>query len=90
MNAFLSQSEKQKECIPKEGDLFKVINLHGHTFQLYYGYYENCDRDNPAVDPMPIYPDFVAEPRFTSEGFAFVTKMQDPCKHYFGKSGRFN
>jgi len=90
VNAFISQNGQIQESAPMEGDLYKVINLYGHTFSLYYGYYERCDRENPAVDPMPIYPDFLSEPMFTNEGFAFVTKMQDPCKHYSGKSGRFN
>ena len=87
---FISQNPQAQETVPKEGDLYKVIQLHGHTFPLYYGYYEMCDRDNPAVDPMPIYPDFIAEPRYTDEGFAFTTKMQDSCKHYVGKTGKFS
>ena len=73
-----------KEC--QEGELYKVVNLHGHTFELYYGYYEECDRQNPAVEPMPIYPDFIKCPKYTYQGFPFVTKMQDCCKHYKGKA----
>ena len=76
--------------MPKEGELYKVINLHGQTFPLYFGYYEKCEEENPAIDPMPIYPNFLVEPRYTDEGFAFVTKMQDSCRHYAGKSGKIN
>ncbi len=74
----------------QEGDLYKIISLHGHTFPLYYGYYEECERQNPEIDPMPIYPDFLKEPRYTDDGFPFVTKMQDACKHYNGKTGKYN
>lgn len=68
----------------QEGALFKVIHIHGKSFPIYYGYYEDCDRDNPAVEPMPIYPDFIAEPQYTEEGYLFVTKMQDACQYYRG------
>lgn len=67
-----------------EGELYKVIDLYGSRFPIYYGYYEELDRNNPTVEPMPVYPDFVAKPRFTSEGYRFVTKMQDTCRHYIG------
>ena len=68
----------------QEGDLYKVIDLHGHRFPIHYGYYDEQERCNPLVDPMPIYPNFLAEPKFTAEGYRFVTKMQDACPHYRG------
>lgn len=74
---------------PREGALYKVVDLHGQQFPLYYGYYEEWERGKPGVEPMPIYPDFLARPQYTAEGFPFVTKMQDPCKHYRGKEGSF-
>ena len=72
----------------QEGELFKVIHVHGKLFPIYYGYYEDCDRLNPAVEPMPIYPDFTLEPQYTEEGFPFVTKMQTACSHYRGRSAK--
>lgn len=72
--------------IPKEGDLFKRLELHGHIFDIYYGYYEEIERENPMIDPMPIYPDFLKEPRYTKDGFPFVTKMQDGCRYFEGSS----
>lgn len=75
---------------PKEGELYKALCVHGAVFEVYYGYYEECERENPAIDPMPIYPDFIKEPQYTSEGFPFVTKMQDACKYYSGRPGEFN
>lgn len=75
---------------PEEGALYKVIDLHGCRFPIYYGYYDELDRNNPTVDPMPVYPDFAAQPRFTAEGYRFVTKMQDACKHYVGEISQDN
>ena len=69
-----------------EGTLYKRLILHGQVFELRYGYYEDRDRNNPTLDPMPIYPDFLKHPQFTQEGFAFVTKMQDACPHYRGEA----
>ena len=80
------------ERIPllKEGDLYRIIQLHGHTFPLYYGYYADCERENPTIDPMPIYPDFLANPQYTADGFPFVTKMQDACPYYKGNKTNCN
>lgn len=72
----------------REGDLYKTVRLHGHTFELYYGFYEECDRENPDIEPMPIYPNFLKEPKYTASGLPFVTKMQDSCKYYKGKHGK--
>lgn len=73
-----------------EGDLYKIITAHGRTFPIHYGYYEECDRDNPAIEPMPIYPDFLKSPQYTEEGAPFVTKMQDICSYYKGKESTEN
>ena len=73
----------------KEGELYKVVNVHGRIFELRYGYYEECERENPAVDPMPLYPDFLKEPQYTEEGYAIVTMMQDSCRYYKGEKSKF-
>ena len=65
----------------KEGDLFKVIKLHGTTFEIRYGYYEDIDRQ---YDPYEVYPDFIKEPMYTNDGYPFVTLMQSPCEHFDG------
>lgn len=82
--------DSPQSAVPKEGDVYKVLHIHDHKFELLYGYYEACERENPAIDPMPIYPDFVKEPWFTKEGLPFVTKMQDICEHYHGKNACFS
>ncbi len=63
----------------KDGDLYKIINLCGHTFELRYGYYEEYERKNG--EPVPIFPDFIKEPVYTNEGFLFVTQMQELCEY---------
>lgn len=72
-----------------EGDLFKRLQIEGREFEIYYGYYEDIERENPLVEPMPIYPDFLKEPQYTADGFPFVTKMQDACEHYKGNKEKF-
>lgn len=64
---------------PREGDLYKVIALHGAAFEIRYGYYEEIDRKG---EPVEIYPDFQTNPVYTADGCPFVTLMQDPCPHY--------
>lgn len=64
-----------------EGTLFKRIELHGHVFDILYGYYADFERDSEFNEPIPIYPDFVESPRYTAEGRPFVTQMQDQCKN---------
>ena len=63
----------------KEGDLYAVLNIHGHTVELRYGYYE--ERERAMGEPIPIYPDFKKHPLYTCEGYPLVTQMQDLCQH---------
>lgn len=84
INEFLMQGAGRPPT-PKEGDLYREVTISGKTFQLIYGYYEDFERDDPFNEPMPIYPDFIKEPRYTSEGLPFVTAMQNVCKCYDGK-----
>lgn len=74
----------QKIC---DGDLYKIITIFNSTFELYYGYYEESDRYTKNAEPVPIYPSFLKEPRYTAEGHPFVTEMQDICPYYKGKEG---
>lgn len=64
---------------PKEGDLYKVVNMHGKSFELRYGYYEDYERG--VSEPIPIYPDFKCAPQYTASGHPFVTQMQALCEH---------
>ena len=70
----------------KEGDLYGVITTFGKTFELRYGYYGECDRQNPLCQPDVIYPDFTVKPLYTDEGEPFVTMLQDACENYRGES----
>ena len=72
----------EERAVPKEGDLFKVIVAHGKSFELRYGYYTDTDRENPYIEPMEMYPNFIENPLYTDEGIPFVTAMQKVCKHF--------
>ncbi|MBR7117496.1 MAG: hypothetical protein IKC87_07305 [Clostridia bacterium] len=72
------------EGVIREGDLYKVVSTYGKSFELRYGYYEECDRQSPICEPVVIYPDFQSEPVYTDGGEPFVTLMQDACVHYKG------
>lgn len=71
----------------RDGDLYKVLTVFGEKFELYYGYYDERDRYGKYAEPLPIYPDFTREPRYTEDGYPFATEMQDVCIHYLGREG---
>lgn len=73
---------------PKEGELYRVVTTFGKTFELRYGYYEECDRQSPLCRPVILYPDFQREPLYTEDGAPFVTVTQDACEQYAGQSRR--
>ena len=79
------QSAPQKNPEHKEGELYKIIEAHGKTFEIYYGYYDEADRQNPYVEPMEMYPNFLLTPIYTEEGIPFAVAMQSPCKHCKGE-----
>ena len=69
----------------QEGELFKIIKSHGKNFEIRYGYYEDVDRQNPYLEPVEIYPDFLKSPIYTENGVPFVTAIQKPCEHFSGE-----
>lgn len=73
-------------AVPKEGDLYKEVNICGTVFRLEYGYYESFEREGSLNDPMPIYPDFIKSPQYTAGGIPIITAMQNTCAFYIGKS----
>lgn len=72
--------------IPKEGDLHSVVSIGGYTFELRYGYYEECDRQ--SGEPFVLYPDLKTNPLFTEEGNRIVSAIQSICEHYAIPEGR--
>ena len=66
----------------RDGDLFKIVTAFGKSFELRYGYYEEYEKHQGL--PVPIYPDFKADPQYTADGRPFVTQMQEQCP--FGSS----
>lgn len=69
---------------PREGDLYKTVEIGGKKINLYYGYYEEKERFSKYSDPIPLYPNFKSDPQYTSDGYPLATAMQDACKGYKG------
>lgn len=72
--------------IPREGELYAVVKLEDHTFELRYGYYE--ERERNGGEPCVIYPDLEAEPLYTRDGYRIVSAIQSVCPHYAAPEGR--
>ncbi len=64
----------------KEGDLYKILNVHGRQFEIRYGYYS--DEERRIWEPTPIFPNFTKTPLYTNDGMPYVTAEQDVCMHY--------
>ena len=77
---------KTEKDLHREGEIYREFTLFGEFFSLKYGYYDEQERNDPEAEPMILYPDFEKQPKFTADGFPFVTKMQDACRHYAGKA----
>ncbi len=65
---------------PRDGDLYKSIEIEGTRFDIYYGYETEGERER--WDPSPVYPWFPDRPQYTKEGIPFVLAYQDVCSHY--------
>lgn len=78
----MENNAENKTLVPREGDLFKVIEYMGHRFDIRYGYYEERDR---RFEPMAIYPDFLQHPVYADDGTPFATAIQQPCVQFKGK-----
>ena len=76
--------------LPKEGELYKKLKVAEKEFIIYYGYYDEYERQSPIAEPIPIYPDFTRDPQYTEDGHPLVTKMQDSCKYYKGKISKYS
>lgn len=84
LTKLLGYDTDKAPIVPKEGDLYKVITVHGKTFEIRYGFYEESDRNSSFAEPMEIYPDFVKQPQYTDDGVPFVTAIQVPCESFSG------
>ena len=69
-----------KVLAPREGDLYKVIEVENRTFEIVYGFYEDDERDR--IEPLPVFPDLKRNPAFTADGKPIVTGIQETCEHY--------
>ena len=78
----LEVGSRISENYPTEGELYRVVTTFGRSFELRYGYYDDCDRSR---SPDVIYPDFLRCPIYTDRNEPFATMMQDACEYYEGE-----
>ncbi len=71
---------------PKEGELYKRIQIGNHVFELKYGYYTESDRI--LGEPVVLYPDLKRQLLHDHNGKRIVTAIQDPCRHYLSSAGK--
>ena len=71
---------------PSEGELYKVIEIGKHRFELRFGYYEDFERE--YGEPVVIYPDLIENILYNEDGKRIVTAIQEPCKHYSVAAGK--
>ena len=69
----------KKAQLPREGDLYKVIDVEKNTFKIYYGYYEENERCK--VEPLPVFTDLKENPVYTADGRPIVPAVQGPCEY---------
>ncbi len=65
---------------PKEGDIYKIIKVGDHVFELRFGYYADFER--AYGEPVVVYPDLTQKHIYTNEGDRIVTAVQDSCRYY--------
>ncbi len=64
----------------KEGDLYKILNISCWTFKLYFGYYEECERENPVIH--------TAEDG-TEHNFEYVEETYSTCTEHGYTAGLY-
>ena len=63
-----------------EGELYETLEVEGYKFEIYCGYHTEQDRKANLV--LPIYPNFITNPKYTKKGHPLVTCMQNSCIYY--------
>lgn len=75
-----SKNQYAAQPPPREGELYRRVLIGSRTFEVFYGYYEDFEREKH--EPMPLYPDLLREPVYTEDGMLIVTGMQDSCRDH--------
>ncbi len=69
-----------KLIVPKEGEIYKIVDVDDHRFELRYGYNEEFERERGH--PVVLFPNLQKKPIYTKDGYRIVTSVQEPCEHY--------
>jgi hypothetical protein len=67
-------------ALPNEGDLYKIYTVDNLSFEIRYGYHEENERGR--IEPLPIFPNMVAQPVYTRLGIPVTAYVQAPCPFY--------
>ena len=65
---------------PREGDIYKVVKVDQHRFELRFGFYADFERE--SGEPVVLYPDLNEKKIYTRDGRYIVTAIQEPCDYY--------
>lgn len=84
MQDFCFAKENRRMENIKEGTLYKITEVEGTRFELYYGY-DSEEEKRRGWEPTPIYPDFIGQPQYTASGLRFANAFQEVCSHYHKK-----
>ena len=69
----------------KAGDLYKVITVAGHDFEIRYMDCGEFDSDQKGK-MIPDFPYFDEKMEYTDDGFPFTNKLNDDCRWYKSKA----
>jgi len=72
---------------PKEGELCKTITLGGKNIDIRYERFEEVDLEHPIMAEVK---NFVEQPEYTKDGFAFRNDLDDACPYMIPKDGKDN
>ena len=75
LNLYPHCGKKRERMYPKQKKLYKVYQVGGRRFPVFFEYDEQLD------ESYPVYPDFEKNPEYTDEGRPFATAEQDSCSH---------
>ncbi len=67
----------------KEGTLYKRLKIKNISFDIFYGY--NSETEREKWGPVPVFPDLVKNEVFTETGERIVRADQDICHLYSPK-----
>ena len=63
----------------KDGELYEILCVGGHRFEIYCGYLSKHDAKMKVA--VPLYPNFTKEPKYDPNGYRLTSCGTDPCRY---------